>query len=61
VARGALWRKVDRFGFDEFKSGGLHEEHAVATGNHLGICLETEENQENLCRGCRSQDLPVTY
>jgi hypothetical protein len=27
-------------------------------GNHLSICLKTEENQENLCRDGRSQDLP---
>jgi hypothetical protein len=36
--------------FDEFKSGGLHKRHAVATwtlGNNLNICLKTEENQEN--------------
>jgi hypothetical protein len=26
-------------------------------GNHLSICLKTEENQENLCRDGRSQDL----
>jgi len=32
-----------------FKSGGLHEKHVVATwnlGNHLSICLYTQENQE---------------
>jgi len=32
-----------------FKSGGLHEKHVVATwnlGNHLSICLQTQENQE---------------
>jgi hypothetical protein len=40
------------------KSGELHEKHAVATWNHLSICLKTEENQENLCRDGRSQDLP---
>jgi hypothetical protein len=38
--------------FDEFKSGGLHEKHAVATWN-LGtisaFAYKTEENQENLC------------
>jgi hypothetical protein len=31
-----------------FKSGGLHEKHAVATwnlGNHFSICLKTQENQ----------------
>jgi hypothetical protein len=26
-----------------FKSGGLHEKHAVATGNHLSICPQTQE------------------
>jgi len=34
---------------NKFKSGGLHEEHLVATsnfGNHLSICLETQGNQE---------------
>ena len=33
----------------EFKSGGLHEKHVVATwnlGNHLSICLQTQGNQE---------------
>jgi len=33
----------------EFKSGGLHEKHVVATwnvGNHLSICLYTQGNQE---------------
>ena len=45
----------------EFKSGGLHEKHVVATwnlGNHLSICFQAQENQESLCRGGRSQDLP---
>jgi hypothetical protein len=50
--------------FDKFKSGGLHEKHAVATSN-LGtvsaFAYETEENQENLCRDGRSQDLPDTH
>jgi hypothetical protein len=38
-------KKVTR----EFKSGGLHERHVVATlklGNHLSIRLETQGNQE---------------
>jgi hypothetical protein len=33
----------------KFKSGGLHEKHAVATwslGNHLSIRLWTQGNQE---------------
>jgi hypothetical protein len=30
-------------------------------GNHLSICLKTEENQENLCRDGRSRDLPDAY
>ena len=33
----------------KFKSGGLHEEHVVATwnvGNHLSICFWAQENQE---------------
>ena len=33
----------------EFKSGGLHEKHVVATwsvGNRLSICLYTQANQE---------------
>jgi len=32
----------------EFKSGGLHKKHVVATwnvGNHLSICLQTQGNQ----------------
>jgi hypothetical protein len=29
-------------------------------GNHPSICSRTQENQENLCRDGRSQDLPVT-
>jgi hypothetical protein len=37
------------------------DKHALATGSHLSVCLETEENQKNLCRDGRSQDLPVTY
>jgi len=48
----------------EFKSGGLHEKHVVATWNvenRLSICLETQGNREKkLCRGGRSQDLPDT-
>jgi len=47
----------------KFKSGGLHEKHVVATwnlGNHLSICVWAQGNQENLCRGGRSQDLPST-
>ena len=34
---------------NKFKSGGLHEEHVVATwnfGNHLSICLQTQGDQE---------------
>jgi hypothetical protein len=46
---------------DKFKSGRLHEKRAVATGNHLSICLKTEEKQENLCRDGRSRDLPDTH
>jgi hypothetical protein len=30
-------------------------------GNHLRICLETEENRENLCEDGRSQVLPDAY
>jgi hypothetical protein len=33
----------------KFKSGGLHEKHAVTTsnaGNHLSICLMTQGNEE---------------
>jgi len=33
----------------EFKSGGLHEKHVVATlnlGNHLSICFQAQGNQE---------------
>ena len=43
--------KAKVINFDEFKSGGLHEKHAVATlnlGNHLSIGLKTEETQENV-------------
>jgi len=34
---------------NNFKSGGLHEKHVVATwnlGNHPSICLQTQGNQE---------------
>ena len=34
----------------EFKSGGLHEKHVVATwnlGNHLSICFEAQGNQDD--------------
>jgi len=34
---------------NKLKSGGLHEKHVVATwnlGNHLSICLKTQEHQE---------------
>jgi hypothetical protein len=34
---------------NKFNSGGLHEKLVVATwnlGNHLSICLQTQENQE---------------
>jgi len=47
-----------------FKSGRLHEKDAVATwdlGNHLSICLKTEENQENRCRDDWSQSLPDAH
>jgi hypothetical protein len=50
--------------FDEFKSGGLHEKHAVANWNLGTISLfayMTEKPQENLCRDGRSQDLPDTH
>jgi hypothetical protein len=52
------------YNFDEFKSGVLHEKHAVVTWN-LGtisafVC-KTEENQENLCRDDRSQNLPDAH
>ena len=46
-----------------FKSGGLHEKHVLATwdlGNHLSICFRHKETKKNLCRGGRSQDLPNT-
>ena len=36
----------------EFKSGGLHEKHVVATwnlGNHLSICFWAHGNQEKTC------------
>jgi len=35
---------------NKFKSGGLHEKHVLETwnvGNHLSICLLTQEHQEN--------------
>jgi hypothetical protein len=38
---------------DKFKSGMLHEKHAVTTwniGNHLSICLKIEENHGNVSR-----------
>jgi len=40
----------------EFKSGGLHEKHVVATwnlGNHLSICLQTTGKPRKTCRGGR--------
>ena len=46
---------------DKFNSGGLTEKPAGATwnfGNHLGICLKTQERQEIRSRSGRSQDLP---
>jgi hypothetical protein len=30
-------------------------------GNHLNIYLKTEENQENVCREARLQDLPDAH
>jgi len=49
---------------NKFKSGGLHEEHVVATwnvGNHLSVfAYRHRETKKNLCRGGRSQDLPNT-
>ena len=51
--------KARGFNGHESKSGGLHEEHAVATwnrGNYLSIRFKREEKQENLCRDGRSQD-----
>lgn len=38
--------------FDEFKSEGLCMKHGVVT------LLEDSENQGNLCRGNRLEDLP---
>ena len=52
-------KKVTR----EFKSGGLHERHVVATrklGNHLAFACRHRESKKNLYRGGRSQDLPDT-
>jgi hypothetical protein len=49
------------FNFLEFKSGGLHKNHAAAIWNlqsYLGISLDIEQNQGNLCRDGRSQDVP---
>jgi hypothetical protein len=43
--------------FDETKLGGQHAKHAVATWNHLKICLRREENQENPCRDGRCTTL----
>ena len=48
---------------NEFKPGGLHEKHIVATwniGNCLSICFRHRETEKNLCRGGRSQDLQST-
>ena len=49
---------------NKFKSGGLHEKHAVATwnvGNRLSaFACRHRETEKNLCRGGRSQDLPST-
>jgi len=48
----------------EFKSGGLHEKHVVATwslGNRLSaFAYRHRETKKNLCRDARSQDLPTT-
>lgn len=43
--------------FDEFKSGGLLQKHAVVTlniGNRISIGLKIEEKHENLCRDGRA-------
>jgi len=50
-------------GSKKFKSGGLHEEHAVATwslGNISAFALRDRETKKPLCQGGRSQDLPDT-
>jgi hypothetical protein len=50
--------------FDEFKIGRAACKACSSNlelGNHLSICLKTEENQENLCRDGRSQDLRDAY
>ena len=47
----------------KFNSEGIHEKHVVENWNlgiNLSICFQTQGNQENLCRGDRSQDLPQT-
>jgi len=46
-------RNLEGIDFGTFKSGKLHDTHAVATWNvvtHLCVCLKTGEKQENLCR-----------
>jgi len=49
---------------NKFKSGGVHEKHVVATwnvGNRLSAFVyRHRENEKNLCRGGRLQDLPST-
>ena len=46
-----------------FKSGGLHEQHVVATGMVGAVsafAYRHRETKKNLRRGGRSQDLPNT-
>jgi hypothetical protein len=48
--------------FDQFKSGGLHDKHALSIlelGTHesLSICLKMDEKQEIPCRNGQSQEI----
>jgi hypothetical protein len=40
--------RAERFSFDKFKAGGLHEKHL----------LENRAEHENVFRGDRSQNIP---
>jgi len=49
--------------YKKFKSGGLHEKHAVATGvlgTISAFAFRHRETKKNLCRSGWSQDLPDT-
>jgi hypothetical protein len=55
---------VKKLNFDDFKSGGLHEKHTVATWNLGTISAfhwRQRETKKTVCRDGRSQGLPDAY